>query len=117
MRPRVILLGRLLADPEVYYTPTGDQLARFDLVTTMDATPTEPRRCLAWNQGRRNLADLVVDNLRAGALVYAEGWLVRRPRPEESQPQSNVLVTDLQLLELPTAWLNHLAAAGYGEME
>ena len=43
MRTRVILLGRLLADPEVYYTPTGDQVARFDL-TTMEATPAEPRR-------------------------------------------------------------------------
>jgi hypothetical protein len=64
-----MLLGRLLADPELHCTPTGERVATFH-VTTAAAAPAvaERWRCLAWNQGERQLADLVVEHLRAATL-------------------------------------------------
>jgi len=104
---RVQLLGRLLADPELCFTPTGEAAARFELVSSAYG-PTEVDEvamrhlCLAWNQGGRRLADLVVDHLQAGDVVYVEGRLQAPPRRAfgDRQAQSlNVLVWDLQLLE------------------
>ncbi len=38
--------------------------------------------CVAWNLGGRRLADLVVDHLQAGTVVYVEGRLQMPPRAE-----------------------------------
>ena len=104
-RARVNLLGRVLNDPELYFTPSGEAVARFDVGTTVYGPPSleEPltrHRCLAWNRGERNLADLVLENLRRGAVVYVEGKLHAVPSvalrcggdPWQTE------VTDVQLL-------------------
>jgi single-stranded DNA-binding protein len=83
-RARVNLLGRVLNDPELYFTPSGEAVVRFDVGTTLYGLPTveEPvarHRCLVWNRGERNLADLVLENLRRGAALYVEGRLQELP--------------------------------------
>jgi single-strand DNA-binding protein len=108
-RTRVQLLGRLAADPELSFTPTGDGVARFVLAvspygpTAVDEDATR-HRCVAWNQGGRRLADLVVDHLQAGAVVYVEGRLQRPPQTETGHQTgrdggTQILVSDVQLLE------------------
>jgi single-strand DNA-binding protein len=107
-RTRVQLLGRLVADPELLFTPTGEGAARFVPVVSPygpAAADEDATRhcCVAWNLGGRRLADLVVDHLQAGAVVYVEGRLQMPRRAETGQqigqggPQ--VLVSDVQLLE------------------
>jgi single-stranded DNA-binding protein len=101
-RPPVILLGRLLTDPELAYTPTGEAVASFQLTTLGPAaTDVSSQRCSAWNQGGRRLADLVLEHLRAGDVVYLEGTLLQPPRASEDDPSRSpsLLVWDLQLLE------------------
>ncbi len=104
-RPRVQLLGRLEADPEFCFTPTGEGVAHFELSTSPSGPAGVPgatrHRCVAWNQGGRRLADLVVEHLRAGAVVYVEGHLQPGPRRTRAEQQAAVLVLDVQLLEDP----------------
>ena len=102
----VILLGRLLADPELAFTPSGEGVASFQLVTSPvppAAGEVSDQRCLAWNQGGRRLADLVLEHLQAGGLVYLEGYLQEAPREARQDRQAGspnlLLVWDLQLLE------------------
>jgi single-stranded DNA-binding protein len=98
-----MLLGRLLADPELHCTPTGERVATFH-VTTAAAAPgaLERWRCLAWNQGERQLADLVVEHLRAGDVVYVEGRLPAAPQQDVAAANrcpAVLLARDVQLLE------------------
>jgi single-stranded DNA-binding protein len=99
-RQPMILLGRLLADPELAYTPTGEAVANFQL-TTLPPAAADTHRCSAWNQGGRRLADLVLEHLHAGDVIYVEGILLAPPRASEDGPtrSPNLLVWDLQLLE------------------
>ncbi len=99
-----MLLGRLLADPELHCTPTGERVSTFSVATATAAAPhgaAESWRCLAWNQGERQLADLVVDHLHAGDVVYVEGRLVAPlgAATDSSRRPPQILVRDLQLLE------------------
>ena len=100
----VILLGRLLADPELAYTPTGEAVASFQLTTLRPAAADDSsqQRCSVWNQGGRRLADLVLEHLHAGDVVYLEGTVLEPPRgalEDDSTRSPNLLVWDLQLLE------------------
>jgi single-stranded DNA-binding protein len=104
-RARVDLLGRVLNDPELYFTPSGEAVARFDVDTTVYGPPSleEPvtrHRCLAWNRGEHNLADLVLENLQRGAAVYVEGRLREVPSVAlrcDGDPM-RIEVSDVQLL-------------------
>jgi hypothetical protein len=67
-----------LNDPELYFTPSGEAVARFEVDTALYGPlsveePVARHRCLVWNRGERNLADLVLENLRRGTVVYVEG--------------------------------------------
>jgi single-strand DNA-binding protein len=98
-----MLLGRLLADPELHCTPTGERVASFHLTTTAVASAApESWRCLAWNHGQRQLADLVVEYLRAGDVVYVEGRLQAPPQQDQTAAHrwpTVVLAQEVQLLE------------------
>src|SRR2546423_13466079 len=56
-----------------------------DLHTAAVDEEATRHRCLAWNLGGRRLADLVVDHLQAGAVVYVEGRLQMPPQAETGQ--------------------------------
>jgi single-strand DNA-binding protein len=108
-RTRVQLLGRLVADPELLFTPTGEGAVRFVLAVSpygpaaVDEDATR-HRCVAWNLGARRLADVVVDHLHAGAVVYVEGRLQVHSQAESGHETGQawgrpILVSDVQLLE------------------
>ncbi|MDQ6900366.1 MAG: single-stranded DNA-binding protein [Candidatus Dormibacteraeota bacterium] len=105
-RTRVQFLGRLVADPELLFTPTGEGVATFVLAVSPNGPAAGDEdaarhRCIAWNLGDRRLADLVVDHLHAGAVVYVEGRLQMPPRAETGQRigrgGQQILFSDVQL--------------------
>ena len=103
---RVLLLGRLVQEPELSFTPTGEAVASFRLgassSTLMAESSSGQHHCLAWNQGGRRLADLVVDSLHVGDIVYVEGRVQAPPGQRAQRPgprAPTVLVQDVQLLQ------------------
>lgn len=79
---KVILIGRLGADPEMRYTADGTPVAIFRIATTetrknKDGTrvdQTEWHRIVAW----RKLAEISGEYLKKGKLVYIEGKIQSR---------------------------------------
>ena len=74
---KVMLIGRLTRDPEMRYTPSGQPVTSFSIATNRYASgPDGDRReftdyhnCVAWNIGKRNLAEIMGQNLKKGSLV------------------------------------------------
>lgn len=79
---KVILIGRLGADPELRYTADGTPVATFRLATTetrknkdgTKAERTEWHRIVAW----RKLGEISGEFLKKGRLVYIEGSIQSR---------------------------------------
>src|ERR1700687_2739377 len=83
---KVMLIGRLTRDPEMRYTPSGQPVTSFSIATNRYTGGPEGEKreftdyhnCVAWNVGRRNLAEIMGQNLKKGSLVYVEGRLQTR---------------------------------------
>jgi single-strand DNA-binding protein len=79
---KVILIGRLGANPEIRYTSGGQGVANFNLATSENWTDkggqkqerTEWHRIVAWGK----LAELANQYLQKGRQVYVEGRLQTR---------------------------------------
>jgi single-strand DNA-binding protein len=79
---KVILMGRLGADPELRYTPSGTAVATFNLATNMvwrnqegnTQEKTDWHRVVAW----RKLAEVAGEWLKKGSYIYLEGRLQTR---------------------------------------
>lgn len=79
---KVILIGRLGADPEVRYTPSGAPVANFRMATSetwndkqgQRQEKTEWHRIVVWGK----LAELCGEYLSKGRLVFIEGRLQTR---------------------------------------
>lgn len=69
---RAILVGRLTKDPEVRYTPSGQQLAKFGLAVSRIRSKTDETdffNITAWGK----LAEICGQYLKKGRLVLIEG--------------------------------------------
>ena len=79
---KVILIGRLGADPEMRYTADGTPVATFRIATTetrknkdgAKVDQTEWHRIVAW----RKLGEISGEYLKKGKLVYVEGRIQSR---------------------------------------
>lgn len=79
---KVILIGRLAADPEVRATQTGQQVASFRIVTNRTWTnqagekqeSPEFHNVVAWGK----LADIIGHYMKKGALMMVEGRIQTR---------------------------------------
>jgi single-strand DNA-binding protein len=79
---KVILLGRLGADPQLKYTPSGRATVNFNLATNQvwkdqegkQQERTDWTRVVAWGK----LAEIMGEWLKKGGLVYLEGRLQTR---------------------------------------
>jgi single-strand DNA-binding protein len=107
---KVLLIGRLTRDPEMRYTPQGTAVTNFGLATNRYGTGdggerkefTDFHDIVVWNIGRRNLAEIVAQSLRKGALVYIEGRLQTRNWEDQSgqkRYKTEVVANDVQFLE------------------
>ena len=99
---KVILIGRLGADPEIRYTPSGAEVATFRMATSESWTNksgekeerTEWHRIVAW----RGLAKICGEYLSKGKLVYIEGRL--RTRSWEDRDGNKRSTTEIEATEM-----------------
>jgi single-strand DNA-binding protein len=107
---KVMLIGRLTRDPEMRYTPSGQPVTSFSVATNRYASGPEGEKreftdyhnCVAWNIGKRNLAELLGQNLRKGSLIYVEGRLQTRSwegQDGQKRRATEVIVNDFEFLE------------------
>ena len=107
---KVMLMGRLTKDPEMRYTPSGQPVTSFSIATNRYSSGTDGERkeftdyhnIVAWNIGKRNLAQQVADFLHKGSLVYIEGRLQTRSwegQDGQKRRATEVVANDVQFLE------------------
>jgi len=77
---RVFLTGRLVADPDIRYTPTGSEVAQFRIAVNRNFKQKDSEQwqeetffvtIIAWNR----LAEQVEKNFKKGNFVLVEGSL------------------------------------------
>tara|TARA_B100001540_G_C15541525_1_gene521598 strand:+ start:45 stop:500 length:456 start_codon:yes stop_codon:yes gene_type:complete len=90
---KVLLIGRLGADPEIKQTINGKSVARFSVATSQSwkdknsgekKEKTEWHRVVVFNEG---LVNVVQQYLKKGAQVYIEGQLSNRKWKDEKTGQ------------------------------
>ena len=107
---KVMLIGRLTRDPEMRYTPSGQPVTSFSVATNRYASgPDGDRReftdyhnIVAWNIGKRNLAETVAQYLKKGSLCYVEGRLQTRSwegQDGQKRRATEVVANDVQFLD------------------
>ena len=106
---KVMLIGRLGADPEVRYTPTGISYARLSVATSEPYVDkdgnrqemTEWHKVIAW----RKLAEICGQYLTKGRLVYIEGRLRTRTWEQDGVKRSatEIEAQDMQILDAAKA--------------
>ena len=117
---KVILLGRLGANPEIRYTPSGAPVANFNIATSeswndkggQKQERTEWHRIVVWNK----LAELCNQYLAKGRQAYIEGRLQTRQWDDKDGNKrytTEVIATTVQFLGGP----NQSAGAGMGANE
>src|SRR5712692_9785861 len=121
---KAMLIGRLTRDPEMRYTQSGTAMTRFGLATNRYGTGADGERkeftdfhnVIAWNQGKRNLAEICAQYLKKGSLVYVEGRLQTRSwegQDGQKRTTTEINANDVQFLESRGA---AGGAGGGGEM-
>ena len=107
---KVMLIGRLTRDPEMRYTPSGQPVTSFSIATNRYGTGTDGDRreftdyhnIVAWNMGKRNLAEIVAQYTKKGSLVYVEGRLQTRSwegQDGQKRRTTEVVANDVQFLD------------------
>ena len=102
---KVILIGRLGADPEMRYTADGTPVATFRIATTESwknkdgskAEQTEWHRIVAW----RKLGEISGEYLKKGKLVYVEGRIQSREyegRDGVKRKTFEIIATSMKML-------------------
>jgi single-strand DNA-binding protein len=102
---KVILIGRLGADPEMRYTADGTPVATFRIATTetwknkdgSKVDQTEWHRIVAW----RKLGEISGEYLKKGRLVYVEGKIQSREyegRDGVKRKTFEIVATNMQML-------------------
>lgn len=108
---KAILIGRLGADPEKRYTPTGIPVVTFRLATSSPPRVnkdgqreerTEWHRVVVWGK----LAEICDQYLSKGRLVYVEGRIQTREwedRDGNRRRTTEIVATQMQMLSPPGA--------------
>ncbi len=102
---KVILIGRLGADPQLRYTPSGRASATFNLATNYTwkdndgnmQERTDWHRIVAWGK----LAEVMGEWLKKGSAVYLEGRLQTRNYDDANGVKkyiTEVVVNDMEML-------------------
>jgi single-strand DNA-binding protein len=102
---RVIIVGRLGADPELRHTAEGVPVASFNVATTETRKDrngekqekTEWHRVVAW----RRLGEIASDYLKKGGLVYIEGRIQSREYEGKDGVKRRfveIVATDMKML-------------------
>lgn len=90
----VVLTGRLVKDPELRYTPSGDPVANFTLAVQQNFESNGERKadfinCVIW----RKAAETLANHTKKGSLIGVEGRI--GTRAYENQEGKIVWVTEV----------------------
>jgi len=103
---KVILVGRLGADPEVRYTPDGTMVTNFNLATDMQWKDKngEQVRKTEWHKivTYRKLAEICGQYLAKGKLVYVEGRIQTRSWEDKEGNKrytTEIIAANMQMLD------------------
>src|SRR5437867_10630068 len=107
---KALLIGRLTKDPEMRYTPSGTAVTNFSIATNRWSSGPEGERkeftdyhnIVAYNAGKRNLAEIVAQYTRKGALVYVEGRIQTRSwagQDGQKRRTTEIIANDVQFLD------------------
>src|SRR2546430_3773844 len=107
---KALLIGRLTKDPEMRYTPSGTAVTNFSIATNRWSSGGEGERkeftdyhnIVAYNAGKRNLAEIVAQYTRKGALVYVEGRIQTRSwegQDGQKRRTTQIIANDGQFLD------------------
>lgn len=99
---KVLLIGRLGADPEIKFIQSGMQVANFNLATSTNwkdengtlQSKTDWHKIVAWGK----LAELCKEYLKKGSKVYIEGTL--QTRSYEDKDGQKRYITEVRLVDL-----------------
>lgn len=101
---KIILIGRLVRDPELRYTPNGVAVSRFTLAVDRPYVNQQGQReadfidVLTWNR----LAEVCANNLEKGRLVAVEGRLQIRSYDDKQgvrRKAAEVICSNLRFLD------------------
>lgn len=106
MLNRIVLIGRLVADPALRYTSSGTAVTNFRLAVDRPFANQQGERdtdfidVVAW----RKLAEVVANNLGKGRLVGVDGRLQIRQYEHEGQRRqaAEVVADTVQFLDWPS---------------
>ncbi|HVH63259.1 MAG TPA: single-stranded DNA-binding protein [Candidatus Dormibacteraeota bacterium] len=107
---KAMLIGRLTKDPEMRYTPSGTAVTNFSIATNRWSSGAEGERkeftdyhnIVVYNIGKRNLAEIVAQYTRKGALVYIEGRIQTRSwegQDGQKRRTTEIVANDVQFLD------------------
>lgn len=116
---KVILLGRLGADPELKYTPTGAAVVKMNIATNRvwkddsgnQIEKTDWHRVIAW----RKRAEIMAEYLKKGSQVYVEGRIENRSWDDQNGQKhyiTEIIVEEFTLLGRRD---DRAAGGGYSE--
>jgi len=107
---KALLIGRLTKDPEMRYTPSGTAVTNFSIATNRWSSGADGERkeftdyhnIVAYNAGKRNLAEIVAQYTKKGALVFIEGRIQTRSwegQDGQKRRTTEIIASDVQFLE------------------
>ncbi len=107
---KALLIGRLTKDPEMRYTPSGTAVTNFSIATNRWSSGadgekkefTDYHNIVVYNIGKRNLAEIVAQYTRKGALVFIEGRIQTRSWEGQDGQQrrtTEIVANDVQFLD------------------
>jgi len=107
MLNKVTLIGRLGADPEVKYMPSGGAVTNISLATTRrwkDRQSGERRDETEWHRVTffNRLAEIAGEYLRKGSLIYVEGRIrTRKWQDQNGQDRymTEIIAEQMQMLD------------------
>ena len=103
---RVFLTGRLVADPDIRYTPAGNEVAQFRIAVSRNyKNKQDPSNwqeetsfitIVAWNR----LADKVEKTIKKGDLIFVEGRLRIREYEVDGNKRyaTEIVARDIKLI-------------------
>jgi single-strand DNA-binding protein len=107
---KALLIGRLTKDPEMRYTPSGTAVTNFSIATNRWTNSPDGERkeipeyhnIVAYSGGKRNLAEIVAQYTRKGALVFIEGRIQTRSwegQDGQKRRTTEIIANDVQFLD------------------
>jgi len=107
MLNKVTLIGRLGADPEVRYMPTGGAVANITLATNFrwkDKQSGEKKESTEWHRVVffNRLAEIAGEYLKKGSQLYVEGRLqTRKWQGQDGQDRytTEIIATEMHMLD------------------